>query len=296
MDEATPAEGDRATVEWRRVSLDGVPSPVVRRVPHLELKLEHPDLKPTGRANRFFPDAVPYELDGRSRVFYWRPALSASGPLDDWAVACATTHSLAAFDSLPAGVPPLVSPDGDATMVVVDGAVGGDATTARVRSYDPPELRVDAVAESVVELTVAGEVREVPAGERRRFGLAEQRVEPAGDDGETTVAPELVVRYPGRRELYHPEPGTDSRVFPSFGLDLDDLSNPLPVPTAAGELDDAALATAVGVDLSERPYPERALWQAFAYTAFDPHADAAPTLGQLPEGLMVLRDGAFDEQ
>ncbi|WP_135365677.1 hypothetical protein [Halosimplex halophilum] len=296
MDEATSADGDRVPVEWRRVSLDGAPSPVVRRVPYLELKLEHPDLEPTGRGDRFFPDAVPYELDGRPRVFYWRPALDASTCPDGWVAACATTHGLAGFGSLPTAPPPLVSGHGEATVVVVDGAVGGDATTARVRSYDPPAVRVDAVTESAVELTVAGAVREVPVGERRRFELAEQRVEPADVDGETAVAPELVVRYPGRRELHHPVPGTDSRVFPSFGLDLDDLSNPLPVPTAAGELDDAALATAVGVDLSERPYPERALWQAFAYTAFDPHADAAPTLGQLPDGRIVLRDGALDEK
>jgi hypothetical protein len=67
------------------------------------------------------------------------------------------------------------------------------------------------------------------------------------------------------------------------------------VPTTAGELDDAALATAVGVELSARPYPERALWQAFAYTAFDPHADAAPALAQLPDGRIVFRESGFDE-
>jgi hypothetical protein len=33
------------------------------------------------------------------------------------------------------------------------------------------------------------------------------------------------------------------------------------------------------------------LWQAFAYTAFDPHADATPELAQLETGHLVLRGG-----
>lgn len=114
-------------------------------------------------------------------------------------------------------------------------------------------------------------------------------------DGATTVTPELVVRYPGSRELHHPAPGADYRLFPSFGLELDDLPDPVPVPTTAGELDDAALATALGVDLSERPYPERVLWQAFAYTAFDPHSETTPELAQLEDGHLVVRIDNVDE-
>jgi hypothetical protein len=82
-------------------------------------------------------------------------------------------------------------------------------------------------------------------------------------------------------------------VFPSFGLDPSDLPNPMPVPTAGGELDAAALAAELGVDRSERPYPERVLWRAFAHTAFDPHADAVPELARLESGHVVLRRGRF---
>lgn len=65
-------------------------------------------------------------------------------------------------------------------------------------------------------------------------------------------------------------------------------SFPLAVPTANGELDHEALAASLGVDLSARPYPERVLWQAFAYTAFDPHADSVPELWQFPTGHLAL--------
>ncbi|WP_436925437.1 hypothetical protein [Halosimplex amylolyticum] len=296
MDEATAGDRVPATVEWRAIGPEEVSSPVVRRLPYLELKLEHPALEPSGRGDRFFPDAVPYELEGTARAFYWRPAVAPStGDPRDWELACATTHELAGIDVLPAACPALVTEGASGTTVVVDGTVGGETTTSHVRSYAPPDVRVDTRSDAGIELVVAGSEFRVSTGERRQISLPEQRVEPVDSrDEPVTVAPELVVRYPGRRELHHPAVGATYRLFPSFGLDLDAVPNPLPVPTAADELDDAALATELGVDLSDRPYPERVLWQAFAYTAFDPHAERSPQLTQLASGHIVLRTGALE--
>lgn len=282
-------EHERA-VPWRDASADPIPDPLVRRVPYLELTLEHPGLDPTGHDDRFFPDAVPYALNGEPRVFYWRSALSRSATATtEWQAACATTSGFDAIGGLPSPPPSLTTRDGDSVTVVVDGTVAGETTTARLDGYSPPDVRVEAVSESAVELAVDGDGYGVPAGERRRIELPERRVDPAGTgSGPASVAPELVARYPGRRVLHHPAPGSDSRLFPSFGLDVDDLPNPVPVPTAAGELDVAALAATLDVDLSDRPYPERVLWRAFAYTAFDPHGETAPELAQLRTGHIVL--------
>jgi hypothetical protein len=282
----------RASIEWRRIPPDAVSAPIVRSLPYLELKLEHPSLEPSGYGDRFFPDAVPYDLDGASRVFYWRPAVapSADEPAN-WELVCATPHDLAGFDSLPADAPPLVTDDADDTTLVVDGTIAGDTTTARVASYSGPDVSIEGRSAGRVELTVGGDDYRVLAGGRRRIGLPKRRVEPIGGDGESTVTPELVVRFPGWRELHHPAPEATYRLFPSFGLDLDEIPNPLAVPTTVDELDETALATEVDVDLSRRPYPERVLWQAFAYTAFDPHADITPDLTQLETGHIVVRTG-----
>lgn len=290
MDEANTVDNAAVPVEWRRSSPDEVSSPLVQQRPYLELKLEHPTLESTGAGDRFFPDAVPYELDGTPRVFYWQPsiAFSATEP-EHWELVCATTHELVGFDSLPAAGPPLVTEGASGTTVVVDGTIGGDVKTSHVASYSAPAVSIDRHVDSEVQLTVNGTEYRLSSGQRRRIRLGEQHVEPLNADGRPkTITPELVARFPGQRELHHPAPGATYRLFPSFGLDLADVSNPLPVPTTVGELDDSALATALDVDLSRRPYPERALWQAFAYTAFDPHADATPELTQLPTGQIVL--------
>lgn len=293
MNEMAPVDGARTTVEWRLISPEEVPTPIVRRVPYLELKLEHPDLEPIGHGSRFFPDVVPYELDGARRVFYWRPALApSSGEPSDWELVCATTHELTGIDAVPAEGPPLVVADAEGTTLVVDGTVGGETTTSHVPSYSVPDIGIDSPSDSRIEVTVEGTEYSVPTGERRRIRLAEQYVEPVDVDGDpTTVTPELVVRFPGMHELHHPARGATYRMFPSFGLNLDAVPNPLPIPTVADELDDAALATELGVDLSQRPYPERVLWQAFVYTAFDPHAGTMPELTQLETGHIVLRTG-----
>lgn len=295
MEEATSANDESTPVSWRSIRSDAVSSPIVRRVPYLELKLEHPDIEPSGYGNRFFPDAVPYDLDETARVFYWRPALSpSSGDPRDWEVACATTHELTGTTTLPAAGPALVTEGASGTTIVVDGTIAGDTTTSHVRSYAEPAVRIDSRPDSAVELTVAGDTYDVSIGERRRIRLTEQRVEPVDAGGDaTTLTPELVVRYPGRRELHHPAAGETYRLFPSFELDLDEVPNPLSAPIAAGQLDDAALAAKLDIDLSERPYPERVLWQAFAYTAFDPNAEATSELTQLEDGRLVLRTGNF---
>lgn len=282
--------GGDAEVAWRRLPPTMVPSPIVRRLPSLEVKLEHAGIEATARGDRFFPDVVPYTLDGTDRVFYWRPALArSSDEPEEWELACASTHELLGIDALPSDRPPLVTHGVNGVTVVVDGTVGGETTTALVDTYDPPAVRVDRVDESTVELTVSGASRVVDRGNRRRITLPERSVEPVdADDGPTSVTPELAVRYPGRRELHHPAPGANYRLFPSFGLALDDLPNPLPVPTTAGELDDDALASSLDVDPSDRPYPERVLWQAFAYTAFDPHAETEAALGQSDDEHLVV--------
>jgi hypothetical protein len=59
------------------------------------------------------------------------------------------------------------------------------------------------------------------------------------------------------------------------------------------ELDDTALATQLGVDLSQRPYPERILWQAFTHTAFGRHTDAVPEVSRLGTNHLVLRMGTM---
>jgi len=291
MTETESRNGDRVPVEWRRVSPADVATPIVRQRPYVELKLEHPTLDPSGYGDGFFPDSVPYELDGPSRVFYWRPALSPSAAVpDDWEIACATTHALVGIGSLPTEGPPLVTGSGATTALVVEGTVGGDATVCHVRSYSAPDVSIAGLSASSVELAVEDANYSVSAGERRRIRLADRRVEPVAEGGgPTAVTPELVVRYPGRRELHHPARDAAYRLFPSFGLDLATVPKPLPVPTAADELDESTLAADVGVDLSQRPYPERVLWQAFAYTAFDPHAEAVPALTQLDSGHIVLR-------
>lgn len=293
MDMGESADDVLTTVEWRHISSDGISQPIVQRIPYLELKLEHPELEPSGHSDRFFPDAVPYGLDDNPRVFYWRSALSPSaGEPDAWKLACATTHELVGFDSLPADGPSLVTEGASGSILVVDGTIAGDATTSHVASYTAPEVTINEQSDTSTKLTVNETQYSVSIGERRRIRLDEQYVQPVSGDGDPTpVTPELVVRYPGRRELHHPDRGAMYRLFPSFDLNLDEIPNPLPIPTTADELDDEALATKLGVDLSQRPYPERVLWQAFAYTAFNLHTDATPELTQLGTGHIVLRMG-----
>lgn len=286
---------DRTTVDWQLLSPDEVTPPIVRRRPYLELKLEHPALEPSGIGDRLFPDAVPYELDAVPRVFYWRPSLAhATGPARNWELLCATTHELLGIDSLPADVPPLVTQGASSMSLVVNGTIAGDAMTSHVRSYSVPNISVDSCSTSRIELTIEGTEYGISAGERRRIHLSEQSVEPATGESESQmVTPILAVRYPGQRELHHPAREATYRLFPSFGLDIEEIPNPLPIPTAASSLDETALAKDLNLDLSQRPYPERVLWQALTHTGFGPHTETMPELTQLESGHIVLQAGDF---
>jgi len=297
MHDSTATDDETVPVEWRRAPSAGLAPPLVERVPYVELALEHPALEPTRFGESFFPDAVPYEHDGTNRVFYWRPVLEATSAPKNWAGICATTDDLAVVPaSGGCALDQTRSRDG-VTEVVVDGTVAGDSTRALVGSYSTPAVRIRTASPTQLELSAAGDELAIAAGTRRRVALAERTVNrPDADGGPTSVTPELAVRFPGERELHHPAPGGEYRLFPSFGLDLDAVPSPVPVPTANGELDHAALAASLGVDLADRPYPERVLWQAFAYEAFDPHADADPTLAQFPDGHVALLSNASPER
>lgn len=286
-------------VEWRRLSPDEIAPPIVETVSSLELKLEHPDLEATGRREQFFPDAVPYELDGERRAFYWRPALAAGATDAEpsaWRLACATTHGLAGIAELPAVPPALASEEegeeGEIVHAVVGGTVAGDATTVRLSDVDLLRVRIEGVSSDSAELAVAGRSVTVAAGLRRTLDLEPRRVTLADRDVETTTEPTLSVRFPGERTLHHPAPGASYRYFPSFGLDLDRVASPLAVPTTVGELDHETLAEQLGVDLSARPYPERVLWQAFAHAAFDPNAAGDAGICQLDSGRLVVEPTA----
>jgi len=284
------AGSEARTVRWQYVPPGAVEPAVARPVPYLECKLEHTSLEPTGYGDTFFPEAVPYELDGTARVFYWRPTLDGgTPPPEDWRLACATTTGFSAYTEFPAETPPLTTASRDGVTVIVDGTVAGEAATVRLASYRQPDVRIDGLRGDTVSLTVEGEGYAFDPGDRHRIQLGERRVEPPDEEGTTdAVTPEFVVRYPGRRELHHPALGTADRLFPSFGLDLATVPNPVSVPTTAGELDHEALAEELGVNVAERPYAERVLWRAFAHSAFDPHEKRMPRLTQLPTDEIVL--------
>ncbi|WP_135820757.1 hypothetical protein [Halostella litorea] len=277
-----------ASVSWQRVPPSALAEPLVVETPLVEVKLEHPGLLAARLGEGFFPDAVPYVADGEPRTVYWRGALPAAGPPPSaWDGVCATTHGLRALAGGTDGLPPLAGDADGGTELVVDGTVGGDSTAAVVRDYDPPAVGVASVGPDAVGVTTpAGRVT-VPAGDRKRVELSDRTVATADGD-RREVTPRLTVRFPGRRTLYHPDRGAGYALFPSFGLDLDAVSNPVEVPTTAGELDDGALAAALGVDLDARPYPERVLWQAFAHAAFDPHRDGEARIAAVDARLVAV--------
>ncbi|ELY64499.1 hypothetical protein [Natrinema versiforme] len=290
MDEPAAATDRPTEIRWERASDADRAEPIVERQPYVELALEHPDLEPTAYGDSFFPDAVPYAVEGTHRVCYWRPALEpGSSEPSEWSGVCATTDSLSPVTARASTDFDLVSRRDETTAVTVEGTVAGDSTQALVESYAVPDVRIRALSESRLEVLVDGSEIVVPAGTRRHVSLPERTVNRVdGEGGPTKTTPELRVRFPGERELHHPALGANYRLFPSFGLDLESVPSPLTVPTANGELDHEALAESLGVDLSARPYPERVLWQAFAYTAFDPHADSVPVLQQFPTGHLTL--------
>jgi hypothetical protein len=291
-------DSESVRVGWRRLSSEDVQPPVVETLPYLELKLEHPDLEATGRRERFFPDAVPYGIDGEQRVFYWRPALvgEATEPssLDPsaWRLACATTHGLAGVAANAASVPPLTSEDEGLVHAVVEGTIVGDATTVGLADCDVPDAAIVGLDADRLTLSVDDRTETVEAGSRRSVSLDPRQVTLADRDVATTTEPTLSVRFPGERTLHHPAPGASYRYFPSFGLDLDRVASPVTVPTTVDELDHESLARRLGVDLTERPYAERVLWEAFAHAAFDPHAEGTAEIAQLDSGTLTVEPSA----
>jgi|AntRauMinimDraft_4_1070384.scaffolds.fasta_scaffold00139_30 hypothetical protein len=286
--------GEAVDVEWVRA--DGErPDPLVERAPYLELALEHPDLDATHADGRYFPDAVPYRLDGERRVFYWRSVLpggvrDGGAPGGFWA----TTHELRPLGAGTGGLagPELSSADGDVHEVVVDGTVAGDSTTARVEGYSPPRIAVRSLDADSAVVAACDETVTVQAGGTATVEFPEQPVVPEGESGRVSVTPVLRARFPGERVVYHPPVGGERALFPSFGLDLARVPNPVAVPTAHGELDHGALADVLSVDLGSRPFAERTLWQAFAYAAFDPHREEPPRIRQTDGGLLVVANPA----
>lgn len=286
---------ERTPVAWKRRAQTDVPQPVVREVPYVEFKLEHPELEPTGQLERSYPDGVPYGQDPDERVFFWRPVLDPGGPDPaDWDGAVATTHGLEGIEKVPASVPPLVDENESEVTGVVDGTIVGDSHIVQLHGYEPPSVRVAHVSNAELSISINGTAHSITNGSRRRLPLADQDVRYADDGTSTRTSPVLVVRYPGTRTLHHPAIGTSDQLFPSFGLDLETVPNPVPVPIHNGELNHVELAAELDVTRSNRPYAERVLWQAFAFTAFDPHREETPALGQTSDGHLVV--GVVDGQ
>jgi hypothetical protein len=276
-------------VAWHRRDEAAISAPIVRDVPYVEVKLEHPDLEPTGQLDRFYPDGVPYGRGPDARMFFWRPVLQPGGPEPgDWIGAVATTHGLGGIANVPAAIPPLVDDEGSGMTAIVDGTVVGDAQTVLLRRYDTPSVRVTQISSAEVTISIDGTDHSIATGNRRQISLSDRDVTYADEGRTTSISPVVSVRYPGVRTLYHPAVGSADRLFPSFGLDLETVPNPIPVPTHGDELNHEALADLLDVDRSDRPYAERVLWQAFAFTAFDPHGETTPSLGQTSDGLLVL--------
>jgi len=275
-----------AGAEWTRASTDDRRPPVRQTVRYLEAVLEYPELEATRFGGGFFPDAVPYTCDGERRVFYWRPVLDAAvPPAGEWSYVCATPYRVQPATGGEAVSPALTDDDG--RTVVVEGTVGGDSTEAELAASERPAVSVERVGDDAAVVAVAGDRHRVERGERRELTLGERRVDIA--DGEKmAVSPVLSVRYPGERTFYHPAVDATYRLFPSFGLDLDDAPRALDV-TPGPTVSEDAVAAALGVDRDARPYAERVLWQAFVHTAFGD--DAAPTLAQFPDGPLAVWPG-----
>lgn len=207
---------------------------------------------------------------------------------ETWTGLCATTHELVPVVHGAFRTPTLFQTCDTGHEVVVDGTIVGDSKTALVSKYSGPDIELRHVTEDCVEFTVEGEPVLVPTGERKRIELSERAMETQYGTSILTN-PELVVRYPGTWTTYHPAPGGEYHLFPSFDVSLDDVPRPLRVPTTWGELDHEALAGALGLDSTRRPYPERILWQAFASTAFEPTGVRSTELTQFPSGLIAVR-------
>ena len=289
MSESESVAGETTPVSWNAVPASDFEAPLVWTGPYIECKLEHRGLEPTCVGDQFFPDSIPYETDSGWRVFYWRPRLPDVTPAPDaWTGLCATTHELVPTTIPEAHDPTLFQPCESGFELVVDGTIVGDAKTTLVSEYSPSEIELRQITDDGVTFVVDSEPTFVSVGERKRISLSKRFVETQYGTEVTTI-PELVVRFPGQRTVYHPAPRSDYHLFPSFGLDIEEIPNPIEVPTQWDELDHNALAGELGLDITSRPYPERVLWQAFAFTAFEPNSGASIDLTQFQSGEIAVR-------
>lgn len=261
--------------------------PIVKDLRYVEAKLEFPELEPTGQLDRYFPLGVPLGGSEAGEVFVWQSALfEPSSDHRRWGLAVATVGGLAGFQRPPVRIPFTGGASGDS--VIVRGTVLGEAELARLESYEHPTVRIEGIDDDEVVIG-AGEIEiEVPSGSRVSERLSPRRARSSDGNRDIEVTPQLEIRYPGRRRLLHPPPEEDMMLFPDFGLDLETLPQPLPVPTVAGELEHHALAEALGVDIRRGSYARRVLWQAFAYTAFDPHRDAPAIIERCSNGRLLV--------
>jgi|GEM_PF-773679 len=310
---AQPPNHDGAresTGHWTHVPASTVTTPIVVESPYVELALEHPDLPATRMGGAFWPAAVPYEFDGEHRVFYWRDELDAGTPEPTADAVLADARGwVATPDTLIPGqkrgqefVGLAADTDAGGHEVVVDATIAGDSTSTHVDGYQPPRIVIREQTADSVTVAGNGHITRVSAGNSEQIELPAQTVtlldsptNPAsevnhdvGDRVETT--PVLCARHPGTRRLYHPAPGSDYLLFPSFGIDLPTDSGRVPGDPDSVERDLDAIADSLGAALSGRPYPERVVWEAFVYAAFDPDRAGAVELTQFENGLLAVHD------
>lgn len=275
------------SVSWIQ-SRGDLPPPIAQKLLYVELKLTHDTLEGNRVGSRFFPAAIPYQYEDENRVFFWRPFLADCYPARlSWDAVCATTHELRPIDNRSPVSPRLWTRRNDGIEVVVDGTVAGESTSMVLQAYQPPAITIESTTPAGIQLNVDGTSIRVQSGSQRSVPLSEQTVSDLGSR-ELSLEPKLQVRYPGQRTVYHPNSEMEEAVFPSFDLDIQEMPDQIRVPMANGELDHGSLAANFGVDLSNRPYAERVLWQAFAYQTFDPHRDSSPRLSQGQSGLIRL--------
>lgn len=282
--------GSTTPVAWVGKSESNA-SPIVKRLPYVEVQLSYPELNATHHNGVFFPHGVPYRVDDEERVFYWSDAVSSSSRSPcRWASVCATTWSVTPIVSRAATRPELWVDHDGRYEVVVDGDVTAEARTTMIRRPSPPAVTLTPYEESHRIVTRSESIR-LEVGDSYDQQLPPGQVvlddEPNTD---ITVTPRLTVRYPGVRTLYHPAPGSDTVLFPSFGIDLETIPNPVPVQMTGETVDEQALAAELSVTLDERPYAERVLWQAFTYTVFGPHRSEPPRLARTDGDLLILEN------
>jgi len=284
-----PSTRSPEAVRWERAPAGSFRDPITVEVPYLELTLEHPGLEPTELGESFFPTRFP--------TF----SMASNG--------CSTggTRSPRSIRARPIGVASARrrtnwrrSHRGRLTRR------RSTARTESVRRGGRRDRRGATRRQRVCALLRTasrygrrhhrggchgrdgGRQLRIPVGDRASISLPERQV---------TLEEQTNRRRRSRRGCPFGIPASkrsitpirlpEYRLFPSFDLDLD-AGRPVTIPTSHDELEPIALADTLDVDLVSRPYPERVLWQAFAFEVFDPHRDGCPRLAQYPSGLLAV--------